>query len=94
MSSPTGSTRGRMGKAVPVRIPDRDTWAADELTGYMLRITYMNTSAFALYLLPFSLRWLYRRRGGDGGQDVRRSGYEPLAVDAAQALSESVSSVC
>ncbi|EIN14181.1 hypothetical protein PUNSTDRAFT_80325 [Punctularia strigosozonata HHB-11173 SS5] len=55
-------------------------------------ITYLNTSSFALYLLPFSLRWLWRRRQGES-EPFRRSGYEPLATDAAQALSDSIPSL-
>ncbi|KAJ7103412.1 hypothetical protein B0H15DRAFT_874906 [Mycena belliarum] len=48
-------------------------------------VTYLNTSAFSLYLVPFLLRrWWRRRRGlSDYSVEVRRgrAQYQPLAVD-------------
>ncbi|KAJ6604764.1 hypothetical protein DFH09DRAFT_1123753 [Mycena vulgaris] len=47
-------------------------------------VTYLNTSAFAVYLVPFLLRrWWRRRRGLEDGGEVRRgrAHYQPLAVD-------------
>ncbi|KAJ7169992.1 hypothetical protein C8R46DRAFT_895889 [Mycena filopes] len=43
-------------------------------------VTYLNTSAFALYLVPFQLRRWWRRRTGleDGGT---RAQYQRLAID-------------
>ncbi|KAJ7293692.1 hypothetical protein C8J57DRAFT_1269684 [Mycena rebaudengoi] len=51
-------------------------------------VTYLNTSAFALYLVPFLVRrWWRRRRGwedGGGVNEVRRgrAHYQPLASDS------------
>ncbi|KAJ7487717.1 hypothetical protein B0H11DRAFT_2014574 [Mycena galericulata] len=47
-------------------------------------VTYLNTSAFAVYLVPFQLRrWWRRRQGLEGASEVRRgrSQYQPLSVD-------------
>ncbi|KAJ7110100.1 hypothetical protein C8R44DRAFT_801373 [Mycena epipterygia] len=47
-------------------------------------VTYLNTSAFALYLVPFQLRrWWRRRRGWADGGEVRRgrAQYQPLTAD-------------
>ncbi|KAJ7492512.1 hypothetical protein FB451DRAFT_1218604 [Mycena latifolia] len=48
-------------------------------------VTYLNTSAFALYLVPFLLRRWWRKRRGleDARSEVRRgrAQYQPLAVD-------------
>ncbi|KAJ7786436.1 ribosome biogenesis protein SLX9-domain-containing protein [Mycena metata] len=47
------------------------------------RVTYMNTSAFALYLVPFQLRRYWRRRRGleDPADRRGRAQYQRLAVD-------------
>ncbi|KAJ7038076.1 hypothetical protein C8F04DRAFT_367128 [Mycena alexandri] len=46
-------------------------------------VTYMNTSAFALYLVPWKLREWWRRRRGleDGGVRRGRAQYQRLAID-------------
>ncbi|KAF7347740.1 hypothetical protein MVEN_01531400 [Mycena venus] len=52
-------------------------------------VTYLNTSAFALYLVPFQLRrWWRRRRGYPDDREVRRgrAHYQPLAVDSVEVL--------
>ncbi|KAF8216106.1 hypothetical protein K438DRAFT_2008318 [Mycena galopus ATCC 62051] len=57
-------------------------------------VTYLNTSAFALYLVPFQLRrWWRRRRGYQDASPslgVRRgrAHYQPLAVDSTEVLPE------
>ncbi|KAK7064131.1 hypothetical protein R3P38DRAFT_3249713 [Favolaschia claudopus] len=55
-------------------------------------VTYMNTSAFALYLIPFKLRQWWRKRNGtlDEREPVRRGRmhYQPLAVDSSDVLPE------
>ncbi|KAJ6575233.1 vacuolar membrane protein [Mycena capillaripes] len=44
-------------------------------------VTYLNTSAFALYLVPFQLRRWWRKRQ-DGSEARRgRAQYQPLAID-------------
>ncbi|KAJ7837499.1 hypothetical protein B0H14DRAFT_2790919 [Mycena olivaceomarginata] len=56
------------------------------------RVTYLNTSAFALYLVPFQLRRWWRRRSGyqDEREVVRhsRAHYQPLALDSGEILPE------
>ncbi|CAK5280569.1 unnamed protein product [Mycena citricolor] len=43
-------------------------------------VTYLNTSSFALYLIPvFLKRWWRKRNGWD--EELSRSQYQPLAVD-------------
>ncbi|KAI0931924.1 hypothetical protein AcW1_000803 [Taiwanofungus camphoratus] len=58
-------------------------------------ITYLNTSAFALYLMPFAFRKVLRRyRSGGGTQGVSsRAEYQPLATDTdvAEVLTSSIS---
>ncbi|KAI0778509.1 hypothetical protein BD413DRAFT_465106 [Trametes elegans] len=53
-------------------------------------VTYLNTSAFALYLVPYALRKLYAPKRFN-----HREGYEPLLtdVDAAETLAVTVSIV-
>ncbi|KAJ6610110.1 hypothetical protein B0H10DRAFT_2062145, partial [Mycena sp. CBHHK59/15] len=54
------------------------------VTQGMYSVTYLNTSAFALYLVPFLLRrWWRKRRGWEDSNEVRRgrAQYQPLAVD-------------
>ncbi|KAJ7808287.1 hypothetical protein B0H14DRAFT_2870877 [Mycena olivaceomarginata] len=55
-------------------------------------VTYLNTSAFALYLVPFQLRRWWRRRSGyqDEREVVRhsRAHYRPLALDSGEILPE------
>ncbi|KAJ7706063.1 hypothetical protein B0H17DRAFT_608998 [Mycena rosella] len=49
-------------------------------------VTYLNTSAYTLYLVPFLVRRWWRKRQGleEGGSEVRRGRayYQPLAMDA------------
>ncbi|KAJ7361622.1 hypothetical protein DFH08DRAFT_844703 [Mycena albidolilacea] len=53
-------------------------------------VTYLNTSAFALYLVPFQLRRWWRRRSGyqDEREVIRhsRAHYRPLALDSGEVL--------
>lgn len=53
----------------------KDIWSRSDLSPAH-RVTYLNTSAFALYLVPFLVRrWWRRRRGwedGGGVNEVRR----------------------
>ncbi|KAJ7181777.1 hypothetical protein C8R43DRAFT_970419 [Mycena crocata] len=55
-------------------------------------VTYLNTSAFSLYLVPFQLRrWWRKRRGLEVGIEVQRgrAQYQPLAADPeAEVLAE------
>ncbi|KAI0639732.1 hypothetical protein C8Q77DRAFT_1082614 [Trametes polyzona] len=51
-------------------------------------VTYLNTSAFALYLLPYVFRTYYAKSHPKSGGGGRHDGYEPLLtdVDAAETL--------
>ncbi|KAJ7235901.1 hypothetical protein B0H12DRAFT_1141032 [Mycena haematopus] len=51
-------------------------------------VTYLNTSAFALYLVPFQLRRWWRRRRGYDERGRGRAHYQPLAVDSVEVLPE------
>ncbi|EFI28637.1 vacuolar membrane protein [Coprinopsis cinerea okayama7 len=45
-------------------------------------VTYMNTSAFTLYLLPFAVKKVLQRRWGTGTESIRLlAGYQPLSMD-------------
>ncbi|KAJ7783910.1 vacuolar membrane protein [Mycena maculata] len=53
-------------------------------------VTYLNTSAFALYLVPFKVRRWWRQRQGLEQGEVRRgrAQYQPLAADPEEVIPE------
>ncbi|KAJ6519938.1 hypothetical protein C8R45DRAFT_953318 [Mycena sanguinolenta] len=51
-------------------------------------VTYLNTSAFALYLIPYQLRRWWRRRHGYEQGERGRAQYQPLPVDSVEVLPE------
>ncbi|RPD81975.1 hypothetical protein L226DRAFT_564614 [Lentinus tigrinus ALCF2SS1-7] len=56
-------------------------------------VTYLNTSAFALYLLPFVIRKAWNRSHENAQGRGSRAGYEPLMtdIDAAETLGNATS---
>ncbi|KAI0331943.1 hypothetical protein GY45DRAFT_1400890 [Cubamyces sp. BRFM 1775] len=58
-------------------------------------VTYLNTSAFSLYLLPYLFRRYYGRNDQKVGGRGRHEGYEPLLtdVDAAGTLGATVTDI-